>query len=433
MYLKKLSLLFLPLLFLVSCTQKPPSPAETVEFSENNGELTLPEGFRASVVADSIGYARHITIDADGDIYVVLREPQDGNGIAALRDQDNDGVAEQIEYFSEFTDTGIRLHNGYLYVSTDTSVHRYDMSGNELVPSSEPQTVISGFPDQNSHAAKSFTFDESGNIYVNVGAPSNACQQESRTKGSPGMEPCPHRERQAGIWKFSANTMNQTQIEDGQKYATGIRNAVALDWNRTTDNLYVVQHGRDQLNTLWPEHYTAEDNAALPAEEFFLVNEGDDFGWPYAYYDGQKEQKMVMPEYGGDGETPVEEGEYKDPIMAFPGHWAPNDLLFYNHDHFPERYKNGAFIAFHGSWNRAPEPQEGYNVVFVPFGGETPSGDYEEFATGFPGSENPQPGSAEHRPTGLAQGPDGTLYITDSQKGKIWRVVYVGTETGTSE
>lgn len=426
MYLKKISFLFLTVLLFLACSQEPPPPTESVNFSENNGGLTLPDGFQASVVADSIGYARHITVDDDGDIYVVLREPQNGNGIAALRDQDNDGMAEQIEYFSEFTDTGIQLHNGYLYVSTTTSIHRYKLNENELVPSSEPETVISGFPKQNSHAAKSFTFDESGNIYVNVGAPSNACQQESRTKGSPGMDPCPQLERQAGIWKFSATTLNQTQQDDGQRYATGIRNAVALDWNSTTDNLYVVQHGRDQLNTLWPDHFNAEENAALPAEEFFLVNEGNNFGWPYAYYDWMKEQKMVMPEYGGDGETPAEEGKYENPIMAFPGHWAPNDLIFYTNSHFPEKYLNGAFIAFHGSWNRAPEPQEGYNVVFVPFEGETPSGDYEKFATGFPGTDNPQPSSAEYRPTGLAQGPDGSLYITDSQKGKIWRVLYTG-------
>lgn len=429
MFFKKCGYLLIILSLALACTQS--SPTENIQFAENNGGITLPDGFKASVVADSIGYARHITIDDDGDMYVVLREAENGKGIAALRDQDNDGVAEQIEYFSEFTDTGIQLYEGYLYVSTPTAVHRYEMSGNALVPDSEPETVISGFPEQNSHEAKSFTFDESGNIYVNVGAPSNACQQEGRTKGSPGMEPCPQLERQAGIWKFSADSLNQTQTEDGQRFATGIRNAVALDWNTATEHLYVVQHGRDQLNTLWPEHFNAEENAALPAEEFFLVNEGDNFGWPYAYYDWRKDQKMVMPEYGGDGETPVEGDEYEDPIMAFPGHWAPNDLIFYNADHFPERYRNGALIAFHGSWNRAPEPQEGYKVVFAPFEGETPSGDFEEFATGFPGSESPQPGSAEYRPMGLAQGPHGTLYITDSQKGKIWRVVHTGTETET--
>lgn len=414
--------------FIVAACSSETSPTKNINFAANNGGLTLPDGFQASVVADSTGYARHITVNDNGDIYVVLRRAQNEHGIAALRDENNDGNADQTEYFSDITGTGIQLHNGYLYVSTDSSVHRYDLSGDELVPTSEPETVISGFPQQNSHAAKSFTFDNSGNIYVNVGAPSNACQEKARTKGSPGLDPCPQLERQGGVWKFSATETGQTQQEDGQRFATGIRNSVALDWNSATNNLYVVQHGRDQLNTLWPEHFTAEENAALPAEEFFLVNEGDNFGWPYAYYDWQKEQKMVMPEYGGDGETPAEEGKYEDPIMAFPGHWAPNDLLFYTGDHFPAKYKNGAFIAFHGSWNRAPEPQEGYNVVFVPFDGDNPSGDFEEFATGFPGSEDPQPGTAEHRPMGLAQGPDGSLYITDSAKGKIWRVMYTGEE-----
>lgn len=424
MTIKNAVLIILATVFTVACSKT--SSTENINFSNDNGGLTLPDGFQASVVTDSLGRARHITVDDNGDLYIVLRNPKDGNGIAAVRDANNDGESDIIEYFGEVTGTGIQLHNGYLYVSSDTSVVRYAMSGDELVPDAEPEIIISGFPEQGQHAAKSFTFDNSGNIYVNVGAPSNACQEQTRTKGSPGQDPCPQLERQAGIWQFSATTTGQTQQDDGHRYATGIRNAVALDWNDATDNLYLVQHGRDQLNTLWPEHYNAEENAALPAEEFFLVNDGDNFGWPYAYYDWQKDQKMVMPEYGGDGETPVEDGKYENPIMAFPGHWAPNDLLFYTADHFPGKYQNGAFIAFHGSWNRAPEPQEGYKVVFVPFDGKTPAGDFEEFATGFPGSDTPQPGTADYRPMGLAQGPDGSLYITDSQKGKIWRVMYTG-------
>lgn len=419
------SIYFLSLLFLaMACGQ--PSPTSNINFSQDNGGITLPDGFKAVVVADSVGNARHITVNDNGDVYIVLNSPQDGNGIVALRDSDNDGRADQKEYFSAVTGTGIQLHNGYLYASTDTSVVRYAMEDNELVPSSSAEVVISGFPNQGSHAAKSFTFDNSGHIYVNVGGPSNACQQESRTKGSPGMEPCPQLERQGGIWQFDANATGQTQQEDGIRYATGIRNAVALDWNDGVNNLYAVQHGRDQLHGLWPDHYTVEENASQPAEEFFQVNEEDDFGWPYTYYNWKKEQKMVSPEYGGDGETPAEEGKYENPIMAFPGHWAPNDLLFYRADHFPAKYQNGAFIAFHGSWNRAPEPQQGYKVVFVPFSEETPSGNWEEFATGFPGTDEPQPGTAEHRPMGLAQGPDGSLYITDSQKGKVWRVMYTG-------
>lgn len=426
MHVKKLIYLVLIAAFAVACGEETTSPYANLNFSEDNGGITLPEGFQAVVVADSIGSARHITVDDNGDIYVALSELHNGNGIAALRDTDGNGVADEIQYFGNLTGTGIQYHNGFLYRSSDTTVVRYGLDSEELTPNGDPETIIREFPDQNSHEAKSFTFDEAGNIYVNVGGPSNACQKETRTPKSPGMEPCPQLERHAGVWQFDADTPGQTQQDDGHRYATGIRNAVALDWNNHSDNLYLVQHGRDQLNTLWPEYFDAEQNAELPAEEFFLVNDGDNFGWPYAYYDGIKDQKMQSPEYGGDGETPAE-GDYEDPIMDFPGHWAPNDLLFYSGTQFPSEYQNGAFIAFHGSWNRAPEPQAGYNVAFVPFDGEKPSGDYEIFADGFTGVDTLQsPGNAEHRPMGLATGTDGSLYISDSVEGKVWRVVYTG-------
>lgn len=420
----KLFAVALTLIILGACTQS--GPYQDFNFAPDNGGIILPDGFQAVVVAESVGSARHITANDNGDLYVALSEPHNGNGIAALRDEDGDGEADITEYFGTYTGTGIDLHDGYLYFGSDTSVVRYKMNENTLVPDTEPETVISGFPEQNQHAAKSLTFDQSGNIYVNVGGPSNACQEEARTQGSPGMEPCPQLENHGGIWQFDANETGQTFQDDGERYATGIRNSVALDWNSAVDQLYVVQHGRDQLNTLWPDLFTVQENAEQPAEEFFRVNQGDDFGWPYTYYDWKKEQKMLAPEYGGDGEKPAEEGKYEDPIMAFPGHWAPNDLIFYSTSQFPGKYQNGAFIAFHGSWNRAPKPQQGYKVVFVPFDGETPSGDYQEFADGFAGTDTLQsPGNAEYRPMGLAiNNSDGSLYITDSQEGKIWRIIY---------
>lgn len=313
-------------------------------FAENNGSITLPDGFHAVVVADSLGNARHIAVDNDGDIYIALRRAEDDRGVVALRDTDGDGKADQKEFFGNYTGTGIALYNGYLYFAPDTAVIRYPMQGVDLVPTSEPEMVVAGFLRQNQHAAKSITFDNQGNLYVNVGAPSNACQEQTRTPGSPGQDPCPHLERQGGIWQFDANTVGQTQQADGHRHATGIRNAVALEWNSATNQLYLAQHGRDQLSQLWPDYYTNEESAELPAEEFFQVNDGDNFGWPFAYYDPIRDQKMQAPEYGGDGETPAE-GDYEDPIMAFPGHWAPNDLIFYTGDHFPPKYKNGAFIA----------------------------------------------------------------------------------------
>jgi glucose/arabinose dehydrogenase len=173
--------------------------------------------------------------------------------------------------------------------------------------------------------------------------------------------------------------------------------------------------------------YSTEDNAKLPAEEFLLIEDGSNFGWPYCYYNQMKEKKLLAPEYGGDRQKVGRCAEMDDPIMGFPGHYAPNDVLFYTTDQFPEKYRNGAFIAFHGSWNRAPEEQEGYNVVFVPFDGEKPSGDWEVFANGFAGVEEIQsPGDAEYRPTGLAVGPEGSLYVSESTSGKIWKIMYTG-------
>ena len=116
------------------------------------------------------------------------------------------------------------------------------------------------------------------------------------------------------------------------------------------------------------------------------------------------------------------------PIGAFPGHWAPNDLLFYTGTQFPEKYRGGAFIAFHGSWNRDPEPQGGYSVVFARMVDARPAKDFEVFADGFAG-ETKQPRGATYRPTGLAQSPDGALYISDDVKGRIWKVMYVGPGT----
>jgi glucose/arabinose dehydrogenase len=186
-----------------------------------------------------------------------------------------------------------------------------------------------------------------------------------------------------------------------------------------------VIHGRDQLSSLWGEHFTDEDNAEKPSEEFVRIEEGDDFGWPYCYHDPFTNVKVLAPEYGGDGVTVGRCADKKDPIIGFPAHWAPNDLEFYTGTQFPQAYRGGAFVAFHGSWNRAPMTQAGYNVAFVPFRGDEATGEWEAFADGFAG-EDVSPRGALARPVGLAMGPDGSLYISDSQKGKIWRVMYKG-------
>ncbi|HEX3010330.1 MAG TPA: PQQ-dependent sugar dehydrogenase, partial [Bacteroidales bacterium] len=335
------------------------------------------------------------------------------------------GTFETVKYFGTFPGTGIGIHNGYLYLGVDTMVVRYQLSETDLVPSLKYEVIAKGFIPQNQHETKSIAFDNDGNLYVSVGAPSNACQDPDRTPGTKGIDPCPLLERYGGIWRFKADVPDQDQMKDGYRFATGIRNAVAVTWNKSANHLYAVQHGRDQLSQFWPELYTEDDGVNLPAEEFFLVNDGSDFGWPYCYYDPNQSKKLLNPEYGGDGKTTGRCEDKEKPIMAFPAHIAPNDLMFHSEKGFPERYKNGAFIAFHGSWNRAPKEQKGFQVVFVPFSGDKPSGNYEVFADKFAGKENiKSPGDAAHRPCGIAEGPDGSLFIVDSVRGKLWKIIY---------
>lgn len=397
---------------------------------DNSGEkgsagLSLPEGFKAVVVAEDLGPGRHIAVRDNGDIYLQLRTNTEEGSTVALRDTDGDGKADIKKYFGNLPGTGIKVHNGYLYTSTDTSVQRYKLNPGELLPEVNPEFIAGGFESQNQHAAKPFTFDGKGNMYVTIGAPSNACMEQTRTKGSPGQDPCPLLKWHGGIWKFDATKKKQNLKQDAHRYITGIRHAVAIRWNPVVDHLYIVQHGRDQLSQFFPDMFDAEANAKLPAEEFFLAKDGDDFGWPYCYYNQMKEKKLLAPEYGGDREKVGRCADKKDPIMGFPGHYAPNDVLFYTNNQFPEKYQNGAFVAFHGSWNRAPLEQEGYNVVFVPFNGAYPSGEWTVFADDFAGTETIEsPSDAKHRPTGLAVGPEGALYVSDSRSGKVWKIYY---------
>jgi glucose/arabinose dehydrogenase len=395
------------------------------ENTSNENGLMLPNGFSATVVAESIGQGRHLAINANGDIYVSLLRLKNKYGIVALRDTNNDGKADIVKYFGTFSGTGIGIYNGYLYFGADTIIVRYKLIPGQLLPDPKYEVIARGFHINFQHAAKSITFDNNGNLYVNVGAPSNACQTPDRTLHTPGNDPCPLLKDFAGIWRFDANKKEQDQMKDGYRFATGLRNCVALRWNPVTNNLYAVQHGRDQLYELWPEIYTEDEGVSLPAEEFFLLKDRHDYGWPYCYFDDHQNKKLLAPEYGGDGKTEGRCSGMEKPIMAFPAHYAPNDLLFYTGNQFPSVYKNGAFIAFHGSWNRAPQLQKGYNVVFVPFKGDLPSGKWEVFADGFAGAkEIHSPRDAKCRPCGLAQGIDGSLYVVEDINGIIWKITY---------
>ena len=413
-----------------------------IKADELNGGLYLPGGFEALVVTEGVGPSRHIAVNDNGDIYVKLRTATGRNGNVALRDEDNDGKADIVERFGDYPNDGkfgteMKINDGYLYFSSELVVYRQKLKKNKLIPEGKPEIILVDPYPIRWHNAKSLAFDDEDNIYVTFSAPTNACENwETKpntysTKDVKGEYPCEQLDILGGIWKFNKNKLGQS-LKDGKRYATGIRSVVGLTWNKLNNSLYGVNHGRDFLHNHAPQYYSEWENTILPAEEFMKIEDGDDYGWPYTYYDHFKNKRMLAPEYGGDGKKISD--NYTKPIMGLPAHWAPNDLLFYTGDQFPYRYKNGAFIAFHGSTNRVPYPQAGYVVGFIPFNEGVPSGEIEIFADGFAGkSVLIDMEDANYRPMGLAQGPDGSLYISESKKGKIWRVFFNGDKVSFGE
>jgi glucose/arabinose dehydrogenase len=418
--------------------------ASTSVCATDNGGITLPSGFCATVFADTIGHARHIVVAPNGDVYVntwsgpyYSGPTHPGSFVVALRDTNNDGKADIVKRFGPDVQhnngggTGIGLYKRALYVEEgDTLVKRivrYAIRTDSMTPTAAAsETIVDGLPANGDHPMHPFVIDPSGNIYMDVGSATNSCQLKNRTLQSPGHKPCTELATRAGIWRYNASKTNQ-KFSSAGRYATGIRNAVGIALDGA-GQLYSTQHGRDQLSESWPKLYTSDQGQNLPAEELLKIEQGGDYGWPNCYFDNQQAKLVLAPEYGGDGGKAVGDcATKKGPEAYFPAHWAPDGLMFYTGSLFPARYKGGAFIAFHGSWNRAPGPQEGYNVVFVPFAGGKPAdpAKYETFADGFAGAEK-QPDRAAHRPTGLAQGPDGALYIADDKGGRIWKVTYKG-------
>jgi len=395
--------------------------------------MTLPAGFSATLFAEGLATPRHIAVKDNGDVYVALRSGQakfaatdEPGGIAALRDTDSDGIADETRIFGPpQTDTGLAIHDEHLYFSSMTTIYSYPLTS-ALVPAGEPDVVVGELPRSGSgHRTKPITFDTEGHLYTQVGSPSNSCQIEPGAPGSPGMQPCSLLDEHGGVFRFVAVSRNQIHAEDGIRFSTGQRNVVALEWNASAGALYLLMHDRDGLNQLWPEHFSVDDDIELPAEEFHRLEQNDDLGWPYTYYDQIAGARMISPEYGGDGVTRAESGRYKDPLIGFPGHWAPDDLVFYDADGFPERYRHGAFIAFHGQVNPRRAEVGGHNVVFVPMDAAgNIAGEWEIFADDF---EVPEPESGRiGRPNGLAVGPDGALYIVDDAGGRIWKITYSG-------
>jgi glucose/arabinose dehydrogenase len=234
----------------------------------------------------------------------------------------------------------------------------------------------------------------------------------------------------AGIWRFSATQAGQTFPSGGEQVATGVRDMTALAWSPADASLYGIMHGRDNMDRTFPGVISAQAQAEV-ADEMDRVTPGTNFGWPYTYYNGVKNVRLLAPGYGGNGTTLAPAGNYATPVVAFTPRSAPVALVFYSGHAFPAAYRGGAVIALHGT-----RGENGYDIVFVPWNGQGKAGAPTIFASGFaqlrPAGQRSGPPAAggrlqpEYRPVGLAVGPDGALYIADSQQGRIWRVSYAG-------
>ena len=347
--------------------------------------LRVPEGFRANLFADGLNEPRWMAVAENGDVFV--SSPIDGQ-VLLLRDRDGDGRAEYVVTYLKrrARPHGLALHNGFLYVANMTGVWAYPYDPAAAAPAGEavPVTRRGAFGIPGGHWTRNVVFSPDGEMFfVAIGS-----------HGNIGVEPEPR----ATVQVFDADGGNQ------RTYAAGLRNPVGIAFHPETDDLYVVVNERDGLgDELVPDYLTA-------------INDGDFFGWPYAYI-GQN------PQPGLGEKHPGLVARTKVPDLLFRSHSAPIGLVFYDADQFPESYRGDAFVALHGSWNAATP--RGYFVAHVPFRDGRPAGYYEAFATGF-WAKGERRAKVWGRPAGLTVAKDGSLLIADDEGGAIWRISHEG-------
>ena len=233
----------------------------------------------------------------------------------------------------------------------------------------------------------------------------------------PGQDPCPLLEKHGGIWKFDENKLGQTQ-EERRRKASRPACARCPPSPGMTTRFISSMNNRDQLDILWRGHSPAQENAERPAEPMYrAVRDRTSVGRTASSTTARRSSFSILNTAVTARRRPLQSVHAAG--RQLPGALGTGRCHVLQGSQFPESYRNGAFIAFHGSWNRAPMPQDGYNVTFQPFANGKPSGAFEIFAEGFAGATPlMQPNAAVARANGVAQGPDGSLYIAESQKGK---------------
>jgi glucose/arabinose dehydrogenase len=392
-------------------------------FAAEPDGLTLPAGFHATVVGDVGAAVRHIAVRDNNTLYVSTQRPNKdaaNAGIIAVHLGKDHKIDGQPQHFSQVDNgTSIVFHDGALYASSADSVYRFKFAGKELIPTAAPEAVVTNVPGRSAVA-----FDNKGEMYVAVRSSGNFCQRPGAARDAMPvpLNPCPDFATRSGVWRFDASKPGQKFLE-GEHFAQGIRDMNAVAWKPGV-GLYLAHYGRDDSTKFWPNIIPAADEKNI-ADEMFLVGKDADLGWPYTYWDMARKERLKAPEYGGDGKTAVTDLKYAVPVASFPAHSAPQDMTFYTGAQFPAQYRGGAFVAFHGSGAPDPSDDLGFSVGYVPVDKTGKAGEPKVFIGGFAGGPDKRSGKAANfRPSSVAVAPDGSLYVADSQKGRIWRITY---------
>lgn len=338
------------------------------------GDLRVPPGFNIAIFAADLQGARMMAVSPEGTLHLARR-----GDVVALPDADRDGRAEPKVVLSGFTNAHtLAFRDGYLYVGTTPAVVRVPWSMG--APRGDPEVFVE-LPSSTPavHVSRSILFGRDGRLYVSIGSSCDVC-----IEGDP---------RRTTIQVFDADGRN------GRTFAAGLHNAVGLDWDAGTGRLWAADTGQDGLG----------DDA--PPEEINLLEDGRHYGFPF--FHGQNVGSHV-PEIAGAPRT-VDATRAVPPVLELPAHSTPLGLTFYTGTRFPEEYRT-MYVSLHGSTRRSA--RNGYKVIRVRMENGRPVAS-DDFATGWL-----KDGVVSGRPRGLVTGPDGALYVSDDNKGFIYRIAY---------
>lgn len=353
-------------------------PAKKDATEERVKQLRVPAGFKVEKFAEDLGEARILAVSDAGHVYVTNREDSE---IIMLEDSNNDGKADRRQVVANVEDAhGLAIHNNRLYIVNNMEIYAADIRENGTLGETEKLNTYQA--DGGQHPNRTIGFGPDNQMYISVGSTCNACP-----------EPNP---LHATMLQFN------TDGKDMKIFAEGLRNTIGFGWHPETKAFWGMDHGIDLLG---------DD---VSKEEFNLIEEGNHYGWPHIYEDGQ-----YNPYPAPEDES---YSEFKEkttsPKLTYTAHAAPMQMAFYDKDQFPSEYRGDAFVAFRGSWNRSTP--SGYKISRIVFENGEPAR-FEDFVTGFL-IENDR--AHFGRLVGLAIHPDGSLLFTDDTNGVIYKVSY---------